>query len=230
MDLSSGKRYRGVAPKARLIALKVLDRNGAGNTSDVISAIEFVTANKGQLGVDIINLSLATPFATGGPDPLVQAVEAAVRAGIVVVASGGNYGVSPVTGLPGYAGILSPGNAPRQSPSDRSRRSRRTHAPTIASLPIAREDRRGATAGPSPIWSRPAGLVAAAARSSSLYMNNPALRVGDSYLRLSGASMAAGRQRNCRVDPGGQSNRVSYGTSGPNAVKGILQYVAARAR
>ncbi len=61
-DLSSGKRYRGVAPKARIIALKVLDHNGAGNTSDVISAIEFVTANKDQLGVDIINLSLGHPI------------------------------------------------------------------------------------------------------------------------------------------------------------------------
>ena len=86
-DLSSGKRYRGVAPKARLIALKVLDQNGAGNTSDVISAIEFVTANKDQLGVDVINLSLGHPiYEPAATDPLVQAVEAAVRAGIVVVA------------------------------------------------------------------------------------------------------------------------------------------------
>ena len=87
-DLSSGKRYRGVAPKARLVALKVLDQNGAGNTSDVISAIEFVTANKDRLGVDVINLSLGHPiYEPAATDPLVQAVEAAVRAGIVVVAA-----------------------------------------------------------------------------------------------------------------------------------------------
>ena len=41
-----------------------------------------------------------------------QAVEAAVRAGIVVVASAGNVGVNATTGLVGYAGITSPGNAP----------------------------------------------------------------------------------------------------------------------
>ena len=94
-DLSSGKRYRGVAPKARIVALKVLDRNGAGTTSDVISAIEFVTENKDRLGVDIINLSLGHPiYEPAATDPLVQAVEAAVRAGIVVVVSAGNYGVS----------------------------------------------------------------------------------------------------------------------------------------
>ena len=45
-------------------------------------------------------------------DPLVQAVERASRAGVVVVAAAGNYGKNPDTGLPGYGGITSPGNAP----------------------------------------------------------------------------------------------------------------------
>ncbi|HEX6260638.1 MAG TPA: S8 family serine peptidase, partial [Woeseiaceae bacterium] len=109
----SGKRYRGLAPKARLIVLKVLDQYGAGHTSDVISAIEFVTANKAKLGVDIINLSLGHPiYEPAATDPLVQAVEAAARAGIVVVASAGNHGVMAESELPGYAGIVSPANAP----------------------------------------------------------------------------------------------------------------------
>jgi serine protease AprX len=69
--------------------------------------------NKDRLGVDIINLSLGHPiYEAAATDPLVQAVEAAVRAGIVVVVSAGNYGVSSITGLPGYAGVLSPANAP----------------------------------------------------------------------------------------------------------------------
>ena len=109
----SNRRYRGVAHKSRLIGLKVLDEHGAGYTSDVISAIEFATANKEQLGIDVINLSLGHPILEpSASDPLVQAVEAAARAGIIVVAAAGNYGVSPETGQPGYAGILSPGNAP----------------------------------------------------------------------------------------------------------------------
>ena len=132
--------------------------NGAGNTSDVISAIEFVTANKGQLGVDIINLSLGHPIhEPAATDPLVQAVEAAVRAGIVVVASGGNSGVSPVTGLPGYAGILSP--YARSAITVGSVKTFETNARTDDRVAhIAREDRRGTTAGPSPIWSRPAAV------------------------------------------------------------------------
>ena len=107
------KRYRGMAPKARLIVLKVLDAHGEGKTSDVISAIEYTTANKARLGIDIINLSLGHPiFEPAATDPLVQAVEAAARAGIHVVTSAGNLGVNPQTSQPGYAGILSPANAP----------------------------------------------------------------------------------------------------------------------
>ena len=148
----SDQRYRGVAPKARLVVLKVLDENGQGYTSDVIDAIEFVTRYKSRLGIDIINLSLGHPILEpAATDPLVQAVEAAVRAGIVVVAAAGNVGVSPSTGEPGYAGILSPGNAPSAITVGSARTSTRTCAATTASRITARVDRRGTTPGPNPI-------------------------------------------------------------------------------
>ena len=51
-------------------------------------------------------------FEPAATDPLVQAVERAVAAGIVVVVSAGHNGKNPETGMPGYAGITSPGNAP----------------------------------------------------------------------------------------------------------------------
>jgi subtilisin family serine protease len=111
--LSRNRDYRGLAPNVKLIVLKVLDKNGAGYTSDVIRAIDFAVANKASLGVDIINLSLGHPiFEPASSDPLVQAVERASRAGIIVVAAAGNMGKNPTTGQPGYAGITSPGNAP----------------------------------------------------------------------------------------------------------------------
>ncbi len=86
---SSGKlsnyEYQGVAPDIHLLALKVLDRQGVGKTSDVIKAIEFVVANRAKLNVQIINLSLGHPiFAPPEDDPLVRAVEKATRAGIYV--------------------------------------------------------------------------------------------------------------------------------------------------
>ena len=105
--------YAGVAPRVSLIGLKALNAKGGGNTSDVIAAIEFATANKVALGIDIINLSMGhAPYEPAALDPLVQAVEQASAAGILVVASAGNRGLNPATGLPGYGGISSPGNAP----------------------------------------------------------------------------------------------------------------------
>jgi serine protease AprX len=114
---SSGQQnfylYTGIAPKARLIGLKVLDKNGAGSTSAVIAALQFATNNKAALGIDIVNLSLGHPiYESAATDPLVLAVEAAVRRGIVVVVSAGNHGTNATTGEVGYGGITSPGNAP----------------------------------------------------------------------------------------------------------------------
>jgi len=219
----SNQRYRGVAPRARLVVLKVLDENGQGYTSDVIDAIEFVTRYKSKLGIDVINLSLGHPILEpAATDPLVRAVEAAVRAGIVVVAAAGNVGVSPSTGEPGYAGILSPGNAP----SAITVGSARTFNTNLRS-----DDRVADYSSRGPTWydarAKPDlvapgdGLVAAAAKSSTLYVNHPTLRVDDNYLRLNGTSMATA------VVSGTaalilQANHALT----PNAVKAILQFTA----
>ena len=219
----SDQHYRGVAPKARLIVLKVLDENGTGYTSDVIDAIEFVTRNKSWLDVDIINLSLGHPILEpAATDPLVQAVEAAVRAGIVVVAAAGNVGVSPSTGQPAYAGILSPGNAP----SAITVGSARTFDTNRRS-----DDRVANYSSRGPTWydgsAKPDlvapghGLVAAAAKSSMLYMNHPALRVDDAYLRLNGTSMATAVVSGTAALILQANPRLT-----PNAVKAILQFTA----
>ena len=91
-----------------------LDANGQGDVTTVIAAIQYAVAKKSSLGIDIINLSLGHPvYEPAATDPLVQAVEAAVRAGIAVVVSAGNNGLMlDGSGLPGYGGINSPANAP----------------------------------------------------------------------------------------------------------------------
>src|SRR5262245_6195104 len=113
---SSGKLsnfdVQGVAPDVRFVGLKVLDRTGAGRTSDVIAAIEFVIANRAALGVQAINLSLGHPiYQPAADDPLVRAVERASAVGLIVVTSSGNNGLKE-DGTFGYAGVTSPGNAP----------------------------------------------------------------------------------------------------------------------
>ena len=103
---SSG-RYQGIAPKANLLNLRVLDGNGGGSDSAVIAAIDRAIELTSAYNVRVINLSLGRPvFESYRQDPLCQAVEAAWKAGIVVVASAGN------NGRDGYGAITSPGNDP----------------------------------------------------------------------------------------------------------------------
>src|SRR5262249_5237241 len=111
--VTSSDLYEGIAPGVRLTALRALDANGSGYTSSVIDAINFAIANKDSLKIDVINLSLGHPiYEPAATDPLVQAVEQAVAAGLVCVVSAGNFGGDPTTHVTGYGGITSPGNAP----------------------------------------------------------------------------------------------------------------------
>jgi serine protease AprX len=83
----------GMAPDANIVSVKVLEKDGSGKASAVIAGIDWVIANKAKYGIRIINLSLgATPTQSWRFDPVCQAVERAVRSGIVVVASAGNRG------------------------------------------------------------------------------------------------------------------------------------------
>ena len=78
--------YGGIAPGVRLIGLKVLDSKGGGYTSAVLSAVEFAVKNGQSLGIRVINLSLGHPiYERAATDPLVKAVEQAVRRGLIVV-------------------------------------------------------------------------------------------------------------------------------------------------
>ncbi len=102
----ASRNYRGVAPGSHLVGLKVLDAFGIGRTSDVIAAIDWCVTNKSLYNLRVVNLSLSTTVT--GPaagDPLCQAADRAVNAGLVVVASAGNFG-----GIYGTVGV--PGNAP----------------------------------------------------------------------------------------------------------------------
>jgi serine protease AprX len=105
--------YKGVAPGVSLINLRVLDQNGNGRDSDVIAAIQTAIQLKSTYNIRVINLSLGRPvFDSYKDDPLCQAVEAAWKAGIVVVAAAGNYGRNDNAGNSGYATITVPGNDP----------------------------------------------------------------------------------------------------------------------
>ena len=104
--------FAGVAPNVNVINLRVLDQNGVGNDSAVIAAIQQAIALKNTYNIRVINMSLGRPvFESYTLDPVDQAVEAAWKAGIVVVAAAGNDGRAPYAvrgdgwGRPARAGL-----------------------------------------------------------------------------------------------------------------------------
>ena len=105
--------FRGVAPNVHLINLRVLDQNGEGTDSAVISAIQEAVSLKDQYNIRVINLSLGRPvYESYTLDPLCQAVESAWSAGMAVVVAAGNDGRDDSQGTNGYGTISSPGNDP----------------------------------------------------------------------------------------------------------------------
>jgi serine protease AprX len=87
--------FRGVAPGAQLVNVKVGAYDGAVDVSQVIAAIDWVVQHRNDPGMNIRVLNLS--FGTDGVqshllDPLAHAVEVAWRHGIVVVVGAGNDG------------------------------------------------------------------------------------------------------------------------------------------
>jgi serine protease AprX len=226
--------YRGVAPEVMLFSLRVLDDQGAGYTSDVIRALSFIVKYQAQLKVDVINLSLGHPILEpAATDPLVQAVEAAVRSGIVVVVSAGNMGYNRDTGEVGYAGVTSPGNTPS--------------AITAGALDSVDTDTRGddsvarfSSRGPTwyDAFAKPdivapgQALPSTATSSSSILLDNPYLEVatvtafGMPHIALSGTSMGAAVTTGVVALMLEASETTFERRLSPNAVKAILQYTA----
>ncbi|WP_127467148.1 S8 family peptidase [Streptomyces sp. B27] len=74
----------GVAKKAKIVAVRVLDDNGSGTTEQVIAGIDWVAANAS--GPSVANMSLG-----GGADPALDAaVQKAIAAGVTFGVAAGN--------------------------------------------------------------------------------------------------------------------------------------------
>ena len=97
--------FKGIAPAARIVNLKVANYEGAVDVSQVIAAIDWVVQHRNDNGMNIrvINLAYGTD-STQSPklDPLSFAVEQAWRAGIVVVVAGGNDGNNSILRNPAF--------------------------------------------------------------------------------------------------------------------------------
>lgn len=185
--------YRGVAPYAQIVNLAVLGADGSGRDSDLILAIDRAIALKAQFNIRVINLSLGRQvFESYTVDPLCLAVQRAWEAGIVVVAAAGNQGRHSASGTHGYGTIASPGNSP--------------HVITVGAMntrkTASRSDDKIATyssKGPTrfdlvakPDLVAPGDMIVSLSVPGSTLDNaRPWRRVGPSYFKMSGTSMAA---------------------------------------
>ncbi len=199
------KSFKGIAPGANIINLRVLDANGASTDSAVIAAIARAISLKSTYNIRVINLSLGRAvYESYKLDPLCHAVEQAWKNGIVVVVAGGNNGRYQATN--GYGTVTSPGNDPyvltvgAMKPMGTPQRtddlmaSYSSKGPTVVDAVV------------KPDLVAPGNLlVSLNAPGSTLYNQNPGNRVpysyyvkggssasSSTYFTLSGTSMATG--------------------------------------
>ena len=77
------KGVAGVAPNAKLYAVKVLDANGSGSYSNVVDGIQWAADN----GIKVINMSLG---GSSGTPALASVMTAANKAGVTIICAAGN--------------------------------------------------------------------------------------------------------------------------------------------
>lgn len=91
----AGKTY-GVAKKAKIVAVRVLDNNGSGTTAGVIAGIDWVTGNHAAGAPAVANMSLGG----GASTSLDNAVKNSIADGVSYAVAAGNEGVNASSSSP----------------------------------------------------------------------------------------------------------------------------------
>jgi serine protease AprX len=183
--------YRGIAPDARIVSLKVATADGGADVSQVVAAINWVVehAHDPGLNIRIINLSYGTNSTQSyGVDPLAYAVEQAWKHGIVVVAAAGNTGYQRGNNAPGLADpaydpyVLAAGASDSSGPLLSKKD---TVAPFSASSSGCGSCKNPDVVAPG------AHLQGLRVPNSWIDANHPGGRIDERYFRGSGTSQAA---------------------------------------
>lgn len=194
----AGQNLRGVAPRAHIVGVKVLDSQMRGYASTAIKGLDWCLANRKIFNIRVVNLSLGQPVqGSCEQDPLCQAVEKLWKKGIVVVVSAGNLGrtnpADPNSGTR-YGTITSPGNDPlvltvgatrtnwTHSPGDDEVATYSSRGPTV----IDRVIKPDVVAPGNRVLS-----LGTNGRLAASFPNDVTTLGGARYQRLSGTSMAA---------------------------------------
>lgn len=193
---SASLKYMGPAPEASLVGVKVLNKMGAGSLNTIMQGVEWcIKYNEAnpEKKIDIISMSLGAPaqnYADENDDPMVQIVEKAWDAGIVVCIAAGNEG-------PNKGTISSPGISDRVITVGAS--DDRDTADTREDDDVAEFSSRGPTKysdkGGTPVIKPDLlapGVNIISLRSPNSYIDKlqKSARVDNDYFVMSGTSMA----------------------------------------
>jgi len=97
----------GVAPNAKLWAVKVLAGDGHGTDENLVAGLDWVIAKKKEIGgAWVANMSVG---ADAGTDAEARAIQRALDAGIILVAASGNDGEGQLEYPAAYNGVISVG-------------------------------------------------------------------------------------------------------------------------
>ncbi|HEY8786600.1 MAG TPA: S8 family peptidase [Candidatus Limnocylindria bacterium] len=98
-----GETFRGIAPDAKLVSLRVLDQKGNGTMHAVLAAFDWLLQNRAAMHIKVLNLSFGAPQRSSyHRELLAGVVESAWFAGVTVVAAAGNDGPAAGTvAMPG---------------------------------------------------------------------------------------------------------------------------------
>ena len=96
----------GVAPRAKLLAVKVLNSQGSGSWSSIICGLDWVAANAATYNIKVANMSLGGGGSSDGNcgntnnDALHKAICRTRDAGVTVVGAAGNESADAATKVP----------------------------------------------------------------------------------------------------------------------------------
>lgn len=93
-SLNNGSGVAGVAPQAKIMALRFIGEKGEGSTDNAIKAIDYAVAN----GANIINASWGGEAGEEDDKPLKEAIKRAEAKGVIFVVAAGNGRLDQTTG------------------------------------------------------------------------------------------------------------------------------------
>jgi serine protease AprX len=175
--LTSSGLWRGAAPAADIVSVKVAGADGSTDVSTVLAGLQWVAGNEERLHIRVLNVCFGTDSTQSAAiDPLNYAVQQVWKSGVFVVVSAGNRGPAPGT-------VNKPGDDP--------------YVLTVGAADAAGALANFSSRGPTPDgFAKPdliapgTSIVSIRVPGSTVDVARPAARIDDAYFKGTGTSQA----------------------------------------